>query len=359
MRLLFCFVACAANAVAQTNSFTIYSGCINGASRGTLNSQGGELLMQVPGSHFAGIGTDVNGTGTRLLGLRCSLQDQNATTPETYHLVVRGDAAGRPDCSAAGLLLRVGPLATPSAPTQPPWILTTTLATPSVVLPVCGSYYHGAEVAPAPQWPSDGLSFHISTYYQQPTLGQADNPAANAPNLAWTCINGVTAQPTTPRTVRFELLVESAVLNVGNVDLATAANNCVTQLGGRSFGVGGLWPACEGTTGRRHDGLDLRVRNQAHAGGVFVVFFGADLGCPGLTAPGLLRGALYVDPAVQVVVAGLDPGQGEGTATLLPPGAGVCAAMLRNLAHFQAATVGTTWSLPIHTSNRASTMYLP
>jgi hypothetical protein len=59
------------------------------------------------------------------------------------------------------------------------WIVTHTLTTPSTVLPLCATYYHGASVAAAPSWPTDGLSFHIGSYYD---LGgtQADNPGPSS-----------------------------------------------------------------------------------------------------------------------------------------------------------------------------------
>jgi hypothetical protein len=50
---------------------------------------------------------------------------------------------------------------------------------------------------------------------------------------------------------------------------------------------------------------------------------------------------------------------GEGTATVLPPGAPTCDTLLRGLASFQAAAIDLAAPLPARLSNRAGVRYLP
>src|SRR5690606_28970100 len=147
----------------------------------------GDNLIQIPSTHFSGIGHDVSGSSTTLVGFQYVMQDQNASTQEQYSLIVRSDMSGQPDPTPAGVLLQTTPLTSPSGTGTLAWIVTVTLATPSTALPLCNTYYHGTNATAAPTWPADGLSWHICTYY--PLNGtQADNPAPNAPNIAWNII---------------------------------------------------------------------------------------------------------------------------------------------------------------------------
>lgn len=358
MLLLACALGTHAAAQTSTNVFEIYSGCTNFTSRGSIGANAGEYLLQVRSSHFAGVGHDATGGGTRLAGFRYVTQDQNGVTPETYSMIVRGDQSGSPDCTTAGRLFTTGPIATPPSTTIGPvaWQITLTLTTASTALPLCNTFYPGGDFPAAPGWTAgtDGQSLHITDY----PLG--DNPAPNSPSLTWNCLNGAPVQPNFLETVRVDLLVESAVLNMGNVD-PMLSTTCLTSLGNRSFGAGGLWPNCTGSTGPRNDGLDCRVRDLANANGVFALFLGSSVGCPGLPLGSLANGALYLNPAgpfVQIAAGGLNA-TGEGTATAIPPNTPACARAVNRFVDFQAFTVGPSFTLPGNLTNRASVNYLP
>lgn len=233
----------AALANAQSNHFEIYSGCTNFTARGTLLANAGEILIQVPGSNFAGVCQDATGRGTSLTTFQYLTQDQNGATQSTYSMLLRADAGGRPDATPAGVLLRLGPLATPPSTVITPiaWLLTTALATPSTAVPLCGTYYHGMEVEAAPLWSRDGQSIHACSY------PDADNPAPPpdpVPNVAWIIdyTNQVVNQPPLPRALRLGLGSPGPVLNIGNVDPTMPGRNCLATLGQRSWGVGGIWP---------------------------------------------------------------------------------------------------------------------
>lgn len=351
--LLPCLLAAATSAQTLLNYHDFWSGCTSSTSRGTLGLNAGEILLKNPADLFSGVGHVATGATATLHSLKYTTQDQNAATQEPYTMVFRSESAGQPDPTAAGLLLSVGPLTTPSGTGVAAWTITVTLGNPWTALPMCANYYHGASVAVRPDT-SDGQTFHICTY------SAADIPAATAPNLAWNIQAGAPVQPGTGRVIRLTLGVESAVLKMGNVDPNTAATNCVSTLGGRSWGAGGMYPVCN-SAASRHDGLDYRVRDLANAGGVAAIFIGVNLGCPGVSLGGLANGALYLNPGaafIQLGVAGLDVA-GEGIGTILPPGSTACRAALNRVIDFQAFAVGPAFTLPGNLTNRASVRYLP
>jgi hypothetical protein len=350
-------------AIAQPSSqFDIHS-CTNYTSRGLLGPNSGENLLMVPSSHFGGVGQDSGGTGTRFLGFMHVTQDQNATTSETYFMVIRADNSGAPDCSATpGRLVYAGPLSTPSSTVTTPvaWLISASLATPSTALPLCSTFYMGAEISAAPAWPNDGQSFHIGTYYM---LGgtQGDNPAPNAPNLAWDCLTGSATQPGSARCIRISLCAPSAMLKLGNHDATlTNPSNCVVTQGNVSFGAGGMWPQAQGTGGPRNDGLDFRVRDTANPNGTTIVFLGQNIGCPGVPLAGVANGALYLNPGgifVQLAAAAVDA-NGQAIGRLISGSPAVAVAVNRIL-DFQAFVIGPTFALPGNLTNRASVAYLP
>lgn len=373
--LLLATALLASSAIAQTpNIFDIYS-CTNYTSRGAVGVNPGDILLKVPSSRFQGIGQDPTGGGTTLLGFNYVMQDQNAATVENYSLIVRGDNNGQPDATAAGVLLQTTPLTSPSGTGTLAWIFTVTLTTPATVVPLCNTWYTGANVGPAALWTADGISYHIGT---QALLGgtQAGNPAPNATqaevHLAWDIINGTGGTPAQPggfRIIRFGHLVPatSALLRIGGTDptlIGVSANCTSAQLNAagnpRCFATGGMYPGANAT---RSDGLDCRVRDSSNANGVFATFLGSSLGCPGLPLGGLANGALYLNPGgifVQVGAGALAAGTGEGTAIMLPPGVAQASWGSQGVTlEFQAFTIGPAFTLPGNLSNLASVSYRP
>lgn len=363
--LLLASIALASTAVAQTNFHDIYSGCTNYTSRGTLGINAGETLIQIPGSHFAGIAQDAAGTGTSVAGFRVVTQDQNGSTQETFFMVGRADASGTPDITPAGLLIKAGPFMTPVSTVLTPvaWIITFTLATPTTVFPLCGTYYHGMELAPAPLWTGDGQSNHICTYYN---LGgtQADNPSPPpdvVPIVAWdfNFVTNLAGQPSA-RSIRHEIGGRSSVLTMANVDPFAAATNCVAAQGGVSWGAGGMWPSSNADSlGTRDDGLNARVESRADSNGAFAVFLSDGFSCPGIPLTGLANGALYLNFGLLTTVgSGVLNGTGTGIVTILPPGTVVPAQILGRVIPFQGFSVGATFTLPGELTNVAGTMFL-
>lgn len=356
-------VASAAAQAAPVNYFDLWSGCTNFTSRGAGGVNECDILQQVPSVNYAGIGHVAGGTGTTLNGFRYVMQDQNAATIENYSMIIRSDAAGAPDVTPTGVLLETAPIASPGGSGILAWQITLTLATASTVVPQCATFYHGAHVPANAGWTAtDALSYHICTYFVTNGVSRADNPATTyTGNLAWNVVRpaNLVTQPGAPRNIRFELAVPSAVATLGNVDPTLVSDtfwqvNCSANAN-RSWGAGGMYPMVGGS---RNDGLDIRVRDLANAGGFAVVFLGVDLGiCPGIPLTGLANGSLYLNPGAltQIGVGALSP-TGESIQTILPPGA-ANSTFANAVIDFQAFTLSPTLALPGSLSNRATVKY--
>jgi hypothetical protein len=360
--LLGCLLTAAVAAQSSNNLFEIYSGCTNFTSRGTLATSAGEVLMQIPASHFSGVGQDASGDVAEFAGFRYLTQSQNAAVPSTYHLVLRSPhASGAPDCSPAGLRYRHGPLSLPSGSGIVAWVVTSVPATPLPPIQTCQTLFMGAELAAAPNWTSAGQSLHISTYYS--TGGTSgDNPRPNAPNLAWDCVAGAARQGNNPYCIRFGLLTPACVLNTGNVDPTMIPTGCLAMQDFTSWGAGGLFPLCQGATGPRNDGIAVRVRDVAHANGIFVTLLSHGPGlCPGFACPPLIAGRIFsnLPPLSMVGPSGVLDASGEGRATVLTPGSQVralCNLLQRNMLNVQAFGM-TPGVLPASASNRAGVQF--
>ncbi|MEZ5966370.1 MAG: hypothetical protein R3F56_21220 [Planctomycetota bacterium] len=320
------------------------------ATRGTLGNNPGEILMEVPATHFSGIGQDNTGTGTILIGFRHVLQERASATGNTYSLLVRRGTGGRPSTDSAGILMQTSTLTGPPSSGNAAWIITYDLATPSAALPTCDTFYFGVETSPATSF--TGLAWHMVT-----TGGPArgDNPAESplVPNLAWDRVSG-SLVPRQPPVCAYNMSVRvlAPVLNVGNVDPSWSNGSAINFT---SYGLGGMWPQVSGT---RSDGLACRVRDANNANGSFVVFASSGVVCPGSPLGNLATGALYLTPSVLVPVASASlTNTGEGTALIAAP-ASLPTALSNHTLHLQAFTLGIGATLPGHLSNRASTRFL-
>ncbi len=327
--------------------FEIHPGCTTHTSRGTLVANGGEILLQVPGSHFMGVGHVPNGLSCAANGMRFVMQDQDAASTDTYWTVVRGDLLGVPDCSSAGLLMQVGPFNPPSGTGVSAWIFTHTFASP-VAIPQCATFYPGVAVRPAPTWPADGLSLHIAMY------STGSNASASASNLFWNCGPSGPAQPATKRTINLGLLVDAAVLNMGGAD--ALGTRCIGA--SPDFGAGGNWPVCEGTTGTmRNDALHARVRDAALPAGFCAVYAWPLTACASAYPWPVADGAWYLSPGYSGIwIGGGVLAGGEAVVPTLLTSAVVSAncALLSLPMYYQGIVVQGG---VIHATNRAGTVF--
>lgn len=341
------FSTALASGLAAQNLFEIYPSCTTHTSRGTLNGAAGEVLLQIPGSHFIGVGHVPNGLSSQARGMRFVMQDQDAATQDNFSVVIRADLAGAPDCSASGLLATMGPLTPPPAVGITAWQLTVTFAAP-VGIPQCDTFYVGVGLAAA-NWTADGQSLHVARY------DSGSNAATNAVNLAWNCASsGASSQPATARTIRIGPLVAAAVLNMGNVD--PLGTRCMGP--GADFGAGGLWPVCEGTTGTmRNDALHFRVRDDALPAGACAVYAWPFTACASAYPFPFADGAWYLSPGYSGLFIGgglLTNGEASGPTILTPALVKANCALLSLPMYYQAIVVQGGL---IHTTNRAGTVF--
>lgn len=333
--------------VSAQTLFEIWPSCTTHTWRGAIGVNAGEVLMQIPGSHVIGVGHIPQGNGFEMTGMRIGTQDQDAATQESYRLILRRDLAGSPNCTTIGLVFSAGPFYLPPATGTKSWILTTGFGSP-VQIPRCQSMYPGVELIAAPAWPADGQSVHMSMYTT------ASNVSAGAVNLAWNCYGGVPSQPGPKRTMRIGLLVDAAVLNMGNVDVA--GTRCMGA--NPDFGGGGLWPVSEGTTGtQRNDALVARVRDAQLPDGFFMVRMWPTTSCASAYPWPIVQGAWYLSPtfAEPTIATGFLVG-GEATVPtfLTSPIVKANSAALSLPMYYQAVvTDGSTFRL----TNRTATVF--
>ena len=299
-------------AVLAQQEFELWPGVTSFFYRGALGSSAGDLMQGVHAEYHRGIGD--NGTDCRILGLRGYLQDQNASTRETFTWIIRSgtDAAG-PAGGTAGLIASAGPLRTPQSSGVKAWLVTTIFATPAK-LPDCRSFFaFGVTLPAAPNWTNflDGLS----TWAARGDGQSVQKAHSRAEDHAWQLPpNGTTAShPWWKCTIRFKLLLGNGVLQVGQ--------------GNDVYGMGGMFPSA---------GNPLTVRARFGSGpGVSMLFLGTSrtTGFPlfagttqlylgGLTLP---LGTMVLDnsgQAVHTVVTSL-PGTLANTGTAYVQAAGV------------------------------------
>ena len=338
-------LACAAPAQVVDDRFEVFPDRAGNAttftSRLSLGTSGGEILQEVPGNAFAGIG---NKTATcELTGIGFLLQDQNLATQEVYNGVVRRAlAAGGPDATPGGIVLRTANQMLPVGTGAGAYQVTLTFAT-AVAVPCTGGLFLGVEVVPA-SWSTDGLSMHSAAYPPTGTLG--DNPRAGAPNLSWQILNGTASPAASGRVMRTWVTAKSAFLNMGNHDPASTRS-----ADKKSFGAGGMFPALA-------HGIEARVIDTPNAGGLAHLFlslapFGTGISLPSFGAD------LYLNLAGPVVLLGSQPLLPTGTPAVgiasftvvpagqLPPG------VAGNRLVFQALTHGAAFANPRFTNAQA------
>lgn len=300
--------------------------------------------------------------------MRYLLQDQNAAAAaEIYDFEIRREAAipPGPDCSPAGVLCGLVGLQSPLGGSPAAFFVSNAFSPPTNCVPSCGTFFMGVNVPANPGWilPSptwDGLSIHMGSYYvlQGAT---ASNVAPNAPNIAWNCTAGASAQPNS-RTYRFYLSTPAPLLNMCNVDPTLAGTGHCLSLAVAPYtntdtGPGGLWPQSELPSGIRHDGLKVRVQHAASPNAPFAVLLGdAGAVCPGVPIPGLITGNVFLNLLGSLPIIATGSLAADGTAlvpTAIVPGPTY---FPRNVTlPFQAFVLSNA----IHATNMAASRFLP
>jgi hypothetical protein len=343
--------AALASLAAQDNKFEIYPDAAGTATsyvdRMNLGGNAGELLYEVPDARFRGVGDF--GPACTAEAFVCTTSDENASTPETYSIVLRTPLVGGagPDPSAAGVIVQVGPLQTPPGTGRLGWILTTSFATP-VAVPCEGGWYMGIAVQAA-SWTSDGQSLYMAFYpgFFNPPAG--DNPRAGAPNHSWWIMNGLTGLSQYSHTVAVGVRTRAPVLNVGGID---PNNTRQSPPGSTNFGAGGMYPDHSGSP--RSDGIEIRVLDAANSGGIALLMlssgylpFAGGVGVPGI------GGRLWIDFATLLPLANAPIAGGTAFIPVAPAGA-LPPSVRGFTAHFQAFTVDPSLGNP-RFSNAATT----
>ena len=293
------------------NEINIHTGTFSGTARTGSGLQ--EHLLEFSRDMFRGLGDD--GSDCRIHGLSVVSQDQDCSTPESFHVVFRpADASGVPDVTAA---TRMGPFAFPPSALcvgSVAFEIHICFATP-VTLPSCDStVFAGVEVAAA-SWSADGQSTHYCSVPGFPPLfPSTDAAAASAPNLSWEIHGATASQPTAaaPRQWGIGLLVDHPVFRCGNLHNEAGVVS-------PAFGLGGLYPEVD--NGVRQDGLVSRVESSGHPDGEAIVLVSSSW-APSPLGPILGSGGrvhVSLSPLAVFPVMTLDSG-GTGTQSIAPMG---------------------------------------
>ncbi len=304
----------------KVNEFHIYDGTTEFTSRGSLGAPEGEILNKVPKANVGGL--------KLALGMGYHVQDQNASTPELFYLIIRkADKNGKPDVSPTGLIYKEGPYSVGGGGNSgvKAWYLRTMFKKP-VVLPDA-TFFYGIKCPKAPGWTngSDGFSIHVSVGY--PT-GCGEHPRQGFnPHMAWQVpyTNGQPGAPNETTDIRsywLSLLVPSPVVQPFTVDPA-GSKGCPGKKGIKDPGFAAFWP----------DLVDLekygykaqfgwRIKAATFPSGVGVVFISSKLLPMPMATP---FGSFYLLPADRwlQIIGGFTVRMsfwGEGdTVTLNPP----------------------------------------
>ncbi len=296
------------------NEFHLFDGASEYAYRALQATQEGELLQEIRGSFFGGL--------RRAVGIRAVLQDQDASTAETVWVVVRkADSSGKPDLSAAGLLLQEGPFNYSGKATGVrAWNIRFTFSK-TLDLPE-GTLFYGIRFASGRSG-SDYGSLQMSGDYPRTPCGEHPRKGV-APGMAWKVVYS-SGKPQSASVLPYDLAWDMGLLLLPPVIQGYAvdpASRCLAKKGVPDFGYAALWPDLadlEGYGYKARFGWRVRESNLPGAGGF--VFLSSKL----LSSPYLLPGygRWYLDPMdpwfVLILPVALDF-HGDGrTAALDPP----------------------------------------
>ncbi len=305
------------------NEFHVFDGASEYAYRALAPTQEGELLQEVKGSFFAGLG--------RALGLRVVLQDQEALTSEKFWVVVRrAGGAGKPDLSSQGLLLQEGPFTySGKGSGARAWNVKVGFSKP-LLLPE-GTFFYGIRLAPG-RSSTDYGSLHMSGDYPKNPCGEHPRKGI-VPALAWkVTYSGGRPQSTAalPYDLAFDmgLLLSPPVIQPFAVDPKAP---CLAKRGVPDFGYAGLWPDLADLESYGYKArFGWRIRALDLPGALGFVFLSGRLLSPPYLLPSL--GKWFLDPSdpwfVLVLPVTLDF-HGDGLTTLLDPPASLRPYLLR------------------------------
>ena len=158
----------------------------------------GEALMEVPVSHFMGIG-DRSQAGSNPIcsidGITVCFIDHDSSTSETYGLVIRPRAAkGGPNMTATAILQLNA--SSPKAVGTKGWCVQTLFLSGSKIVPKTipcrATLYFGMQVPANRNWPKDGISLYQAHYAApaNPPTDSGDFPRPSAPGLLWSVTKG-------------------------------------------------------------------------------------------------------------------------------------------------------------------------
>ncbi len=240
----------------------IWPGVTNFTSRGNIGVGDGETLQGFHASYWVGIGN--TGPTCALQGLSALSQDQDVATPELFDWVIRdGDDSFGPylnNPNKPEFLRVVGMSTPPSTGTGPgAFRISTSLLTPASV--PCDAFYAvGLGLPVAPLWPQDGQSTHVSYGFQGGPATNAQISGAHQEEHGWQVIGtgaaATASHPSSGRSWRYQLLVDTPVMQLGNEDAAATALKLGmggmfpdTPLGTQQWGAGFSYAAGAGDTG--------------------------------------------------------------------------------------------------------------
>jgi hypothetical protein len=244
-----------------------------------------------------------------IVGARVVVQDQNASTVESFFVeILRDDGTGRPDVTAP--LYTAGPYAAPVGGTGAAFTVHTLLF-PDVVPAPCGEdRYLSIVLPPAPSWTSDGLSVHNSLSGVTPISVAIRELPKGEPrtdlNLAWQEVSGVVTEPSGERCWDMALILGSPALRPwASIPAFTSASFGATSARTRDFGQAGLYPDLIDTLGEgRFDGFGFRGESGADVGtGTIGLLLLSSFPSPAFCLPITPTARFGLDPSAIPVIA--------------------------------------------------------
>lgn len=274
-------------APSQGNLMYHYDGTTEFTSRGVGGTAQKMVLQRVPADQLCG--------ATMLYSVTAVIQDQDASTAEgPITLEIRGDGVPPNSPNMAGAICSLPLAPIPFGGTGVVAMkLTITLATPCVLPGICsspaGDIYLGFGLPAVPNWPTDGISVHISanelhcpSCVPYPASPYPAGSPIHSTNLGWDVgfVGGA------PSTVHLGTL--NRAWNIGGRyredTMQPYADNPLRFTGGAAgnnpnFGYAGIWP--DASLG---DGLGFNVQSSLPVGSAYFLLLGFEL-CPGLPLP--------------------------------------------------------------------------